>query len=119
MAGGRGKMLRKNPFVSRHCFAEFRDFFSQSFSSLSDISGRRAALKFANIASFSRTGVCVGGRVRVAAERRGESRALHAVRGADGPPECGHQQDRVAAAVGDQRREAYRLHRHDAVHRAM
>lgn len=47
------------------------------------------------------TGVRLGGGVRVAAERSGESRALHPVRGADGPPERGHQQDRVAETVGD------------------
>lgn len=65
------------------------------------------------------TGVCVGGRVRVAAERRRQPGAIHAVRSASDQAECGHQQDSVTQAVRDQRRETHSVHRHDAVHGAM
>lgn len=65
------------------------------------------------------TGVCVGGRVRVAFERRRQPGVIYTVCGAHDPPERGYQQDSVAQAVRDQRRETHCVHRHDAVHGAM
>lgn len=60
-------------------------------------------------------GVRLGGGLRVAPERRGQSRAVHPVRGADGPPRRYHQQDGVAQTVRDHRSETHHVHYDDAV----
>lgn len=64
---------------------------------------------------FPFSGVRLGGGLRVAAERRRESGAVHAVRDADGPPGRGGQPDGVSQTVDDHRSdEAHRVHDDDA-----